>query len=99
MEEARERMATATTAEEFNQGATRETYARNQIENIQRDTLQNAWKSLITNPTSSYSTLGFSMGETLSPINDIERQIDQIIRLMENQMKQSIQYVNPQYTL
>ena len=99
MEKARERMSTATTAEEFKQGEQRETYARSQIENIQRDTIQNAWKSLITSPTSNYSALGFSMGETLSPINDIERQIDQIIRLMENQMKQSVQYVNPQYTL
>ena len=73
--------------------------ARSQVEAIQRETLTNAWKNLTTSPTSNYSALGFSMGETLSPINDIERQIDQIIRLMENQMKQSIQYVNPQYTL
>lgn len=99
MEEARERMATATTAEDFNKGATRETYARSQVEAIQRETLTNAWKNLTTSPTSNYSALGFSMGETLSPISDIERQIDQIIRLMENQMKQSVQYVNPQYTL
>lgn len=99
LEKGRARMQSATTADEFNQGATREAYAKNQIENIQRTMIENAWKNLTTSPTSNFSALGFSMGETLSPISDIERQIDQIIRLMENQMKQSVQYVNPQYTL
>lgn len=99
LEKGRARMQSATTADEFNQGASREAYAKNQIENIQRTIVENAWKNLTTSPTSNFSALGFSMGETLSPISDIERQIDQIIRLMENQMKQSVQYVNPQYTL
>jgi hypothetical protein len=99
IEEGRNQMKTATTADEFNRGAERETYARGRIENIQNEMMRTAWNSLNTSPVSNYSALGFSMGEVMNPISDIERQIDQIIRLMENQMKQSVQYVNPQYTL
>lgn len=99
MEEAAYAMEHVTSAEDFSKESSRFSMARSQVEAIQRETLTNAWKNLTTSPTSNYSALGFSMGETLSPINDIERQIDQIIRLMENQMKQSVQYVNPQYTL
>lgn len=92
-------MEEATTAEDFNYAASIKSYATKQIENINKELLNSAWNGLTTSPVSNYSSLGFSMGETLSPISDIERQIDQIIRLMENQMKQSVQYVNPQYTL
>ena len=99
MEEAAYEMEHVTTAEDFSKASSRFSMARSQVEAIQRETLSNAWKNLMTSPVSGYTSLGFSMGETLSPINDIERQIDQIIRLMENQMKQSVQYVNPQYTL
>lgn len=99
MKEAAYAMEHVNSAEDFTKESSRFSMARSQIEAIQRETLNNAWKNLTSNPVSSYSALGFSMGETLSPISDIERQIDQIIRLMENQMKQSVQYVNPQYTL
>lgn len=73
--------------------------ARDQIDKIQREKISTLINGLNTSPVSNYSALGFSMGEVMNPIGNIENQIDQIIRLMENQMKQSIQYVNPQYTL
>lgn len=99
IEEGRNQMNTATTAEEFNRGADRETYARGRIENIQNEMMRTAWNALNTSPVSNYSALGFSMGEVMSPIGNIENQIDQIIRLMQEQMSRQIQYVNPSYTL
>jgi hypothetical protein len=99
MEEAAYAMEHVTSAEDFSKESSRFSMARSKVEAIQRETLNNSWKNLTSNPVSGYTALGFSMGETLNPISDIERQIDQIIRLMENQMKQSVQYVNPQYTL
>lgn len=73
--------------------------ARDQIYNIQREKISTLLNGLNTSPVSNYSALGFSMGEVMNPIGNIENQIDQIIRLIQEQMSRQIQYVNPSYTL
>jgi hypothetical protein len=99
MEESKRVMNNATDANDYNAAASRVDYARGQIESIQREKISTLLNGLNTSPVSNYSALGFSMGEVMSPIGNIENQIDQIIRLMQEQMSRQIQYVNPSYTL
>lgn len=74
-------MQSAKTASEFNTAAGQATQARDALKDIGKEELarlQDQLKSLIgiQGPMSGFSALGFSMGETISPISDIERQID-----------------------
>jgi hypothetical protein len=45
-------------------------------------------------PVSDFSAAGFSMGEVDGITGNIENQIDQIIRLMQEQISRNIQFVN-----
>lgn len=99
-----ERMQSAKTASEYSNAAGQAVQARDALKNIAKEELASLQEQLksrigIQGPMSGFSALGFSMGETLNPTAGIERQIDQIIRLMQDQMRRDLQVVNTSNTL
>lgn len=92
-------MQSAKTASEFSTAAGQATQARDALKNISQGdltSLQDQLKSLmgITGPVSGYAAAGFSMGEQLSPIDNISRNVEQIVMLMREQLQKSLASYN-----
>lgn len=49
-----------------------------------------ALQSLTGTAPSSFSAAGFSMGESLNPTAEVERQLDEVIRLMQEQLRKEL---------
>ena len=94
-----ERMQSAKTASEFNAAAGQATQARDALKNISQEdltSLQDQLKTLIgiSGPVSGFTAAGFSMGEQFSPVDNISRNVEQIVMLMREQMQKSLASYN-----
>ena len=94
-------MDNAETAADFNAHAGRYAGLKSQMESVmpKPSDYANILKTLAGDSMSGFSGQGFSMGETVDPTAGIERQIDQIIRLMQDQTRRDLQVVNTGNTL
>lgn len=94
-----ERMQSAKTASEYSAAAGQATQARDALKDIAKGdltSLQDQLKTLIgiSGPVSGFSAAGFSMGEQLSPVDNISRNVEQIVMLMREQMQKSLASYN-----
>lgn len=100
MEAAKEAMKKAVTAEQFTGARSEYELARNRIESFKSEEKSkiNAGSyagmlKMLGGETSGFSSLGFGMGEK-SMTTTISNQIDEIIRLLQDQLRKDMEVVN-----
>ena len=86
-----EAMGNAQTASEYNLAYGQAKTARDALRTLARDeqqSLQQQLQSLtgIQSPVSNFTAAGFSMGEQFSTVDNISKNVDEIVRLMREQM-------------
>lgn len=100
MEQAKEAMRKSTTADDFKKASRNYSLARDQIDSLAKEEKSkiNAGSyasilKMLGGETSGFSSLGFGMGEK-SMTTTISNQIDEIIRLLQDQLRKDMEVVN-----
>lgn len=101
MGKAAEAMRTATTASCFREASSRYGAARSALQGLDEEDrkteierLQGLLASMQGSPVSNYTAAGFSMGEQLGTEENISRNVEQIVRLLQEQMAKQLQTFN-----
>lgn len=106
MKRAQQAMANATTAQQFTEAASYYTNARSQIESIEKSKdkgtridYSKMMEMLAGSAVSNFSAAGFGMGEQMNITSTVENQLNEVIRLMQEQLRKDLKVVNSSYTL
>ena len=101
MNTAAEAMRPAKTAAEYREASSRYGSARSALQGIDEEgrkteieRLQGLLDSMKASPVSNYTAAGFSMGEQLGTEENISRNVEQIVRLLQEQMAKQLQTFN-----
>lgn len=103
MKDAQYAMEHAGTAEDFHAASSRYISARSQVDSIEQynkskepkvKDYADLMQQLVGGAASTYSAAGFSMGETTDITDTVERQLDMVIRLLQDQLRKDLTVVN-----
>ena len=103
MKDAQYAMEHASTAEDFHAASSRYISARSQVDSIEQynkskepkvKDYADLMQQLVGGAASTYSAAGFSMGETTDITDTVERQLDIVIRLLQDQLRKDLTVVN-----
>ena len=101
MNKAAAAMSTATTASGFREASSRYGAARSALQGLDEEgrkteieRLKGLLDSMKASPVSNYTAAGFSMGEQLGAEENISRNVEQIVRLLQEQMAKQLQTFN-----